>query len=255
MNKKDLLKKIVGFSQFELNQWVKSRLKGNNEHFHIKKGEQEKRYELIVEAYKGIKDEDFKKCKSPCLFHELLNELQKFSKESIEENKEYIHEMLMFFYAIPDFQRYMSKLYKVASSGNYKGIVAHDVDLHLLILKILAKNHTVGDYNFWLDQMGDNKLYTRTAFNAVVKRGYRIDIIMEIKRFGLFLNSFIDADAKEIMELKACFDEILRNYSAVKVFEQYNAIFCRLTNEQKDIIGRMLGIEKDQVLAWFYDNV
>jgi hypothetical protein len=237
-NRKKDIDKIEKFNYEELHKWIESRLKGIDEHFTIQKREKKRKFELIVKAYHQINDENFRTCKFHPIMNTLMDEMTyiSVSKKRIEENKEYIFEVVNLFKKIPDF-RDKSFLYDFAREGNFKGIEAYDMDLHHLILKALACHKAVGDYDFWIEQ-SDDKRYVRTSFNAMVKRGYRLDLIMRIEPFGIYLSSFIDDN---VDDLKSTFVKMVQRHGIKSFLIQFVSIFDLFNVDQIKVIMRAIG--------------
>jgi hypothetical protein len=224
--------KILSFTFKELKSWINSRLKGDDKHFPIYEGDEPNLHYFLYEAYHHIEDEDFRG-KFRIILDDLIDELNYYSqgKERIEENKEYLYEAISLFRNIPDFT-HKSFLYDFADDGNFKGIEVYGVDLHLLILNALASHQVVGDYEFWIEQIQDdsNKLYTHTAFHALIKRKYRLDIIFRV--IGIFIDRFID-DRK----LDLGINELIKNYGYNEIINQFKAIESKLSPQQKEAVN------------------
>lgn len=226
--------KILSFTFKELKSWIKSRLKGNDQYFPIYEGDELNLHYFLSEAYNHIDDEDFRRNFLVILDH-LILELRNVSlnKERIEENKKYIYEVISLFRNIPDFKN-KSLLYRFARNGNFKGIEVYYEELHLLILSALASYEVVGDYEFWIEQMQDdsNKLYTNTAFYALIKRGYRLDIIF--RGIGIFFDRF-----KGDPKLDLGINELIKNYGKNEVINQFKEIESKLSSQQKKAVDEV----------------
>lgn len=225
--------KILSFTFEELKNWIKSRLQGDDKYFPIHKGYEYNFYYFLVEAYRKIDNEDFKRNFREILDHLILalrNVAQ--NKKRIEEKKEYIYEVVSLFRNIHDFKN-KSLLYEFARDGNFKGIEVNGTDLHLLILNALASHRTVGDYDFWIEQMQDdlNKSYANTAFYALIKRGYRLDIIF--RAIGIFIDRFKD-DPKLVFGIR----ELFKNYGENKIINQFKAVEHKLSAGQKQAVDK-----------------
>lgn len=233
ISSQESIDKILSFTFKELKDWIESRLKGNDKYFPIREGYELNLHDFLAEAYHHIDDEDFKRNFLEILDHLILT-LRNISKNKkrIEENKEYIYEAVSLFRKIRDFKN-KSFLYRFARNGNFKGIEAYDVDLHQLILNALASHDTVGDYNFWLEQMQDdsNKSYTNTAFYALLKRKYTLDIIFRV--IGIFIDRFKD-DANLVFGIRALFN----NYGKNETINQFKAVEHKLSEEQKQAVDK-----------------
>jgi hypothetical protein len=55
----DMIEKTARFGLQELIQWIFGRLKGKDPYFPIRKEDEQKKFELIAEAYSSIRNEDF----------------------------------------------------------------------------------------------------------------------------------------------------------------------------------------------------
>jgi len=239
-NRKKDIDKIEKFTYEELHKWIESRLQGNDEHFPIKEKEKKKKFQLIVTAYQSIEDKDFRTCKFNPIMNTLMDEMTyiSVSKKRIEENKEYIFEVVNLFGQIRDF-RDKSFLYDFAREGNFKGIEAYDMDLHHLILKALACNKAVGDYDFWIEQSND-KRYVRTVYNAMLNKDYRLDIIMRIEPFKIYLDSFVNDN---VDELKSAFAKMVETHGIKSFLIQFVSICDLLNVDRIKVIIRAIGFD------------
>ena len=227
-----------------LSIWIRDRLAGYDLYFPITAGNEQKKFELIAEAYESICTRNFRDN-----FHEIMNNLIKGLKnislniKEIAFKKEYIYELISLFGRIPDF-KYKSDLYCFAREGNFKGINAFDreeTDLHRVILKTLASNRGTGDYNFWNEQIkqDEEKWYVIIAFSALVSRGYRLDITLNPVTFGIFLNRIKD-DENGLVEFNSCIKALINEYGKERVLQQLNNIEENLTGEQKAAVKIVL---------------
>lgn len=246
----EVIEKIASLNYGDLHRWIKNRLEGKDELFGISKEEERRKFELIAKAYgrlcgKGLLGEnDFTITKFNPIMELLIEKLRNIevNRKRIEENKEYIYELISLFERIPDF-KLKSFLYEFARDGNFKGIKAYDdieeTDLHRVILCGLATHRTLGDQNWWIDQIINdqkNKWYVGISFYALLNRGYRLDIILDIKPFKIFIDIFKE-DKKE---LESCIEAIFNGYGKEPVLNQLRNIDEKLTGDQRAAVKSVL---------------
>lgn len=238
---KEIIEKISDFNYADLKSWIISRLNGDDEHFKIRKGEENQKFVLIAETYGHLYgDNDFTICKFNPIMNLLMANLRniKLNRKRIEEKKKYIFELINLFERVIDFPQ-KSHLYIIAWEGNFKGIKAYDdieeTELHRILLNALATHNTIGDYNFWIEQIKnnpENKAYVRTAFCAMIKRGYRIDVIMDIEPFRIFIDNF----KEDKRELESIIQAIFNDYGKEEILSYLRNIDEKLTGDKSTAV-------------------
>jgi hypothetical protein len=232
LSKQDTIDKILSFNYEELAMWMKSRLKGYDRYFPVFEGYEPNLSEFLEESFYHIKNEKFREN-----FLEILGDLTielwglSKDKKKIEENKEYIYQLLSLCGRIEKF-RNKSILYRIARSGDLKGVKAHNVELHQLLLTALTSLPAAGDYKFWIDQMYDdsNKYYANAAFYALLSRGFSLDILFE--HIGIFIDRF-RGEVDLVLGIRA----LIKEYSKDEISRKFRIIEDKLSREQKEAVN------------------
>jgi hypothetical protein len=234
-SKQEIINKILSFSYEELTTWIKSRLQGDDKYFPIYEGYESNLSDFLSEAFEHIKNKTFREN-----FLEILDDLTTElwgitkDKKKVDANKDYIYELLSLCGSIKKFQK-KSTLYRIARSGKLKGIKAHDLELHQLLLTALASYQVSGDYHFWLQQMedGSNKYYTNAAFYALINRKYDLDIVF--KQIGTFIDRF-KGEISLVWGIRA----LINKYGERKISEKFQSFASKLSAEQKEAVNAAL---------------
>lgn len=229
--KQEVMDRILSFSYEELARWMKSRLHGDDPYFPIYEGHEPNLSEFLTEAFENIKKETFREN-----FLEILGDLTTElwgltkDKEQVEENKNYIYELLSLCGSINKF-RNKDILYRIARSGKLKRVKAHNLELHQLLLTTLASYHVAGDYHFWCEQMKDdsNKYYTNAAFYALINRKYGLDIVFK------HIETFIDRFKGEI-SLVWGIRALINKYGKEEIYTGFKRIQTKLSREQIEAV-------------------
>lgn len=232
LSKKETIDKILSFNYEELANWIRSRLHGDDGYFPIFEGHEPNLSEFLTEAFEHIKNEAFREN-----FLEILTDLTSElwgltrDKKKIEENKNYIYELLSLCGSIKKFQNKRT-LYRIARSGKLKKVNAHYMELHQLLLTTLASYHTAGDYRFWIEQMRDdsNKYYANAAFYALLNRKYDLDIVF--KHIKIFIDRF-----KDEMSLVWGIRALINKYGVDLVSEGFRKIESKLSPQEKEAVN------------------
>jgi hypothetical protein len=229
--KQEVMDRISSFSYEELARWMKSRLYGDDPHFPIYQGHEPNLSEFLTEAFENIKKETFRENFLEIL-GDLTNELWGLTKdkEQVEENKNYIYELLSLCGSINKF-RSKDILYRIARSGKLKRVKAHNLELHQLLLTTLASYHVAGDYHFWNEQMKDdsNKYYTNAAFYALINRKYDLDIVFK------HIETFIDRFKGEI-SLVWGIRALINKYGKDEIYTAFKRMQAKLSPEQIEAV-------------------
>jgi hypothetical protein len=234
-SKQEVIDKILSFNYEELSNWIKSRLQGDDRYFPIYEGYEPNLSEFLAESFHHIKEEKFRDNFLEIL-GDLTTELWRISKnkKKVEENKEYIYELLSLCGSLKRFEN-KNTLYRIARSGKLKGIKAYDLELHQLLLTTLASYHVAGDYNFWIHQMQDdsNKYYANAAFYALLNRRFRLDILFE--HIGVFINRY-----KGEIDLVLAVRALINDYDEKEIMKRFKSIELKLSPEQKEAVNNAL---------------
>lgn len=216
--KEEAITKILSFNYAQLEDWMRSRLYGDDKYFSLYSGYETNLSGFLANAFAHIKDDKFRYDFLEIL-HDMVVRLKKFSKVEIEEEKEYIYELLSLCADIKRFEKQLT-LMEIAESGKFKGIEVGEQDLHLVLLTTLQSFQLGGNYRFWIAQMEDdsNKYYTNAAFFALLKHRYSLDILF--KHIKTFIDRFKD-DILLSVGIEAMFDyhdpqEISRRFKKLK---------------------------------------
>ena len=228
-SKQEVIDKILSFNYDALAQWIHSRLHGDDPYFPIYEGYETNLSEFLTESYNHIKNEKFRDNFIEIL-GDLADELWGYNKTKIEENVEYIYELLSLCGSMKDFEN-KTTLYRIARSGKLKGFKAFDLELHQLLLTALASYRVAGDYDFWIEQMQDdsNKYYSNAAFYALLNRKYDLDILFN--QMGVFVDRF-----KGEIDLELGIEALLEDYGYDEIAARFEAIINRLSRKQKEAV-------------------
>jgi hypothetical protein len=229
-SKEEVIDKILSFSYIELENWVRSRLHGDDEYFSIYEGHETNLRGFLADAFHHIKNKTFRDNFLEIL-NDLVSELRKYSPKEIEQDKDYIYELLTLCGSIKKFKD-AATLYKLAKSGKFKPYKLRDTDLHLVLLTTLLSYRLGGNYRFWIEQMQDdsNKYYTNAAFYALLKQGFRLDILFD------HIEKFIDR-FKGGIELVFGIEALFDYHEPKKIYSMFNKIESRLSKEQKEAVN------------------
>jgi hypothetical protein len=230
--KQEVIDRVLSFSYQELARWIKSRLSGNDPYFPVYKGHEPNLSEFLTEVFENIKHENFREN-----FLEIMGDLNielwgvTGDQKEVEKNKDYIYELLSLCSTIKRFQN-KNILYRIARSGKLKGVKAHNLELHQLLLTTLASYHVAGDHRFWIEQMKDdsNKYYTNAAFYALINRKSDLDIVF--KHIDTFINRF-----KGEMSLVWGIRALINKYGQEEIYTGFKRIETKLSPEQREAIG------------------
>lgn len=230
LSKQDVIDKILSFNYQQLEAWIRSRLHGDDPYFSIYEGYETNLNDFTADAYNTIKNEIFRD-KFLEILNDLTTELSGFSQEKIEEEKEYIYELLTLCSSVKKFEN-KATLYRIARSGKLKGFKVNNIDLHLVLLTTLASYYVTGDYDFWIEQMKDdsNKYYANAAFYALLNRQYRLDILFD--HIEIFIERF-----KGKIDLVLGIQALMEEYKSKAIVQRFKAIESKLTCEQKEAVN------------------
>jgi hypothetical protein len=232
LSKQEVIDKILSFNYEELANWIRSRLQGDDRYFPVYEGYEPNLSEFLAEAFQHIKNETFRENFLEIL-GDLTTELWGFTrgKKKIEENKDYIYELLTLCGSIKKFKN-KNTLYRIARSGKLRGLKGHGLELHQLLLTTLASYHVAGDYHFWIEQMNDhsNKYYANAAFYALLNRKYDLDIVFK------HIVTFIDRFRGEI-NLVWGIRALINKYGKEEVSEKFRQIESKLSQDQKEAVN------------------
>ena len=230
LSKQEVIDKILSFNYKELGDWMRSRLQSDDKYFPIYEGYETNLSEFLTESFNHIKNERFRENFLEIL-SDLTAELWGYTKKQIKENEDYIYELLSLCGTIKKFEN-KSILYRIARSGKLKGFKAYDVELHQLLLTVLASYQVTGDYEFWVEQMQDdsNKYYVNAAFYALLNRKYNLDILFE--HMGVFINRF-----KGEIDLELGIEALIDDYGKKEIVERFKGIEPRLSLDQKKTVN------------------
>ena len=228
--KQEAIKKILSFNYEELENWIRSRLQGEDDYFSIYEGHETNLSDFLADAFHHIKNKHFRDNFLEIL-GDLVNQLKKNSPKEIEENKEYIYELLSLCSGIKQFADHVVLL-DLAESGRFKNVRVYDTDLHLALLTILSSYRIGGNYRFWLKQMQDdsNKYYANAAFYAFLNNQYSLNILF--KHIGILIDRF-----KGQFELVLAVESLVDDYEPKKIYRMFKKIESRLSKEQKEAIN------------------
>ncbi len=229
-SKEEVIAKILSFSYEELAEWIHCRLQGDDGYFPIYEGYETNLSDFLADAFTHINEEKFRNNFLEVI-HDLVSQLKLYSLEEIEEKKEYIYELLTLCRRIKTFENRRT-LFKLAKSGKFKPFKLRDTDLHLVLLTTLLSYRLGGNYRFWIEQMQDdsNKYYTNAAFYALLKQGFRLDILFE--HIGKFIDRF-KGGIELVFGIEALFDY----HEPQKIYSMFNKIESRLSKEQKEAVN------------------
>lgn len=235
LSKKEVIEKILSFKLEELANWIRSRLHGDDRYFPIYEGYEPNLSKFLSQAFHHIKNETFRDN-----FLEILDDLTAElwsltrDKKQIEENKEYIYELLSLYSSIKNF-RNKARLFDIAKTGKLKGIEAHNLELHQLLLNALASYHVAGSYDFWIEQMQDdsNKYYANAAFYALVNGKYDLDVLFD--HIGIFIGRF-----KEEIDLVWGLRALINSWGLETIIEKFKAFESIFSAEQKAAVNAAL---------------
>jgi len=229
-SKQEVIEKILSFSYDELKNWIRSRLHGDDGHFPIYEGYETNLSDFLADAFRHINNKTFKENFLEIL-DGLVSELKKYSPNEIEQEKYYIYELLSLCGSVKKFNN-KSTLYKLAKSGKFKPYKLRDTDLHLVLLTTLLSYRIGGNYRFWIEQMQDdsNKYYANAAFYALLKQGFRLDILFD--HIGTFIDRF-KGGIELVFGIEAFFDD----YEPKKIYSMFKKIESRLSKEQKEAVN------------------
>ncbi len=230
LSKQKVIEKIVSLNYDELYNWMKRRLHGDDSYFPVHEGYETNLSEFLVESFSHIKDETFRE-KFLEILNDLTTELWGYSKKKIKENRDYIYELLSLCGGIKQFEN-KSTLYRIANSGKLKGFNAYDLELHQLLLTVLASYRVAGDYEFWIEQMLDdsNKYYANAAFYALLNRKY--DLCILFKYMGVFIDRF-----KGEIDLELGIEALIDDYGLQEIDERFLSIESKLSMGQKEAVN------------------
>ena len=212
LSKQQVIDKILSFNYKELYKWMKARLHGDDPHFPIYEGYELNLSEFLAESFNHIKDETFRENFLEIL-SDLTNELRGYTGVQIEKNKDYIYELLSLCGSVKKFEN-KSALYRMARSGKFKEFKAYDLELHQLLLTVLASYRVTGDYESWIEQMMDNsnKYYANAAFYALLNRKYDLDFLFD--HIGIFIDRFTGE-----IDLELGIEALIDDYGAREIVE------------------------------------
>ena len=229
-SKQEVIDIILSFSYEDLKNWIHSRLHGDDDYFSIYEGYETNLSDFLADAFHHIKNKTFRENFLEIL-GDLVSELRKYSPTGIEQDKDYIYELLSLCGSIKKFND-KSTLYKLAKSGKFKPFKLRDTDLHLALLTTLLSYRIGGNYRFWIEQMQDdsNKYYTNAAFYALLKQGFSLDILFD--HIGTFIDRF-KGGIELVFGIEALFDD----YEPKKIYSMFKKIESRLSHEQKEAVN------------------
>jgi len=229
-SKQKTINKILSFSYEELENWIRNRLHGYDKYFSIYEGHETNLRGFLADAFHHIKNEKFRDNFLEIL-GDMISQLRIYNPEEIEKEKEYIYELLTLCRNVKIYKS-RSILYKLAKSGKFKPFKLRDTDLHLVLLTTLLAYRLGGNYKFWIEQMqdGSNKYYTNAAFYALLKHGYRLDILFH--HIGTFIDRF-KGDIILVFGIEAMFDY----HEPGKIYGMFEKIESKLTDEQKQAVN------------------
>jgi hypothetical protein len=229
-SKQEVIDIILSFSYEDLKNWIHSRLHGDDDYFSIYEGYETNLSGFLADAFHHIKNKTFRENFLEIL-GDLVSELRKYSPTGIEQDKDYIYELLSLCGSIKKFND-KSTLYKLAKSGKFKPFKLRDTDLHLVLLTTLLSYRIGGNYRFWIEQMQDdsNKYYTNAAFYALLEQGFSLDILFD--HIGTFIDRF-KGGIELVFGIEALFDD----YEPKKIYSVFKKIESRLAKEQKEAVN------------------
>ncbi|NIM10877.1 MAG: hypothetical protein GTO45_02720, partial [Candidatus Aminicenantes bacterium] len=229
-SKQDVKEKILSFSHDELKNWIRSRLHGEDRYFSIYLGHETNLRGFLSDVFNRIENKEFRDDFIKTL-NQLINEIDRYTKDEIEEDKVYIYELFTLCGTIKQFEKKVT-LFQMAKSGKFKRIQVHDTDLHLVLLTALSSYRLGGNYKFWIEQMKDdsNKYYTNAAFYALLENRYSLDILF--KHLGIFIDRF-----KEGIELVLGIESLFDDREPTEIYGMFKKIESRLSNEQKQAVN------------------
>ena len=230
LSKQEVINKILSFNYHALSDWMKTRLYGDDKYFPIYEGHETNLSEFLVESFTHIKDEKFRENFLEIL-NDLTTELWAFTPEQVENDRGYIYELLSLCGGMKQFEN-KSTLYRVARSQKLKGFYAYDLELHQLLLNVLASYQTAGDHQFWIEQMLDdsNKYYANSAFYALLNRKYDLDILFG--NIGIFIDRF-----KGEIDLELGIEALIEDYNIKEIVKRFKKIEPKLLTQQKKAIN------------------
>jgi hypothetical protein len=229
-SKQEVIDIILSFSYEELKNWIWSRLHGGDDYFSIYEGYETNLCDFLADAFHHIKNKTFRESFLEIL-DSLVSELRKYSPKEVEQDKDYIYELLSLCGSIKEFND-KNTLYKLAKSGKFKPFKLRDTDLHLVLLTTLLSYRIGGNYRFWIEQMQDdsNKYYTNAAFYALLEQGFKLDILFE------HIEKFIDR-FKGGIELVFGIEALFDYHEPKKIYSMFKKIESRLSKEQKEAVN------------------
>jgi hypothetical protein len=229
-SKQKIVSKIQSFTCEELGDWILNRLHGYDKYFSIYEGHETNLRSFLADAFNHIKNEKFRDNFLEIL-GDLISQLRKYDPEEIEKEKEYIYELLTLCRNVKIYKA-RSILYKLAKSGKFKPFKLRDTDLHMVLLTTLLSYRRGGNYKFWVEQMqdGSNKYYTNAAFYALLKHGYRLDILFD--HLGTFIDRF-KGGIELVFGIEAMFDY----HEPKKIYGMFKKIEPNLSIEQKEAVN------------------
>jgi hypothetical protein len=228
--KQETIKKILSFNYEELENWIRSRLQGDDDYFSIYEGHETNLSDFLADAFHHIKNKNFR-INFLEILGDLVKQLKKYTPKEIEENKEYIYELLCLCSDIKQFEDQVT-LIELAESGRFKKARVYDTDLHLALLTTLASYRIGGNYRFWIKQMQDdsNKYYANAAFYAFLNNRYSLNILF--KHIGILIDRF-----KGQFELVLAVESLFDDYDPKKIYSMFKKIETRLSKEQKEAVN------------------
>jgi hypothetical protein len=228
------LRKISSFSNEELADWIKNRLKGNDPHFPVKKEDEIMRYDMLLKSFyymttKPMQDEFLK------ILVNLTDELVEYTPEKYHAEKEYIYELNYLCRFIDRLDNKQS-LYTLAVDDRLKKIYAYGYNLHLELLKTLSDEPVFGEDNFWIQILRDRTLKKAhlIALSALRKAKYNSEIFVDL------IEIYFDL-VKNPMYITMDFAELIYNHGDEKVRKQIQSIAGMLYNYQKQAINLAFG--------------
>jgi hypothetical protein len=231
--KQKIIEKILSFSYEELANWMRARLRGEDEYFSLHVGHETNLSGFLSDAYHHIENDEFRDDFVKIL-NELISEVKSYPPGKIEADKEYIYELFTLCGGIKEFED-KNTLFDIAKSGTFKGFQVHDSDLHLVLLTTLSSYRIGGNYRFWIDQMQDssNKYYTNAAFYALLDNGYSLGLLF--KHIGSFIDRF-----KEGIELVLGIESLFDDHEPGEIFSRFKSIEPELSVEQQEAVNNAL---------------
>jgi hypothetical protein len=228
--KQETINTILSFSYEELANWIQSRLQGEDDYFSIYLGHELNLSGFLTDAFHHIKNKKFR-VNFLEILGDLVKQLKKYNPKEIEENKEYIYELLCLCSGIKQFEDQVT-LIELAESARFKKTRVYDTDLHLALLTTLSSYRIGGNYRFWIKQMQDesNKYYANAAFYAFLNNRYSLNILF--KHIGILIDRF-----KGQFELVLAVESLFDDYEPKKIYSMFNKIESRLSHEQKEAVN------------------